>query len=378
MLGIGLMSGTSLDGVDAALVEFKDEQVMLLHFVTKPYTAELKERIFRNLFDQTANLSQISSLNFELGQEFVQAIDLLLAQTPYTYEDIAFVASHGQTIWHDPNAAIPHTFQIGEASVIAYQTNIPVISNFRVMDVASGGQGAPLVPFSEFYQFRSENQSIALQNIGGISNVTYLPKAAKLEDVLSFDCGPGNVMIDYFMKKYFLLPYDEGGKTAFQGRINTDLLRFLMADPYLSKKPPKSTGREQYNMHMMEELALRFDFNKLQKEDVIATITAFTADAIVDSYHRFLPTPDQVIVCGGGSHNEFILARMREQMSSPIKKGEEVGINSDAKEAVAFAVLGYRTFCHLPSNVKEATGAKEDVILGQITLSPRKKHEFRH
>ena len=202
MIAIGLMSGTSLDGVDAALVKIENNQFKLLKFITLNYNQEFKTKIMRNLHDESARLSEICSLNFELGYKFVEAIDKLLEGTRYQYDDISFVASHGQTIWHNPkynNGNIPSTFQIGEPSIITYQTNISTISNFRVMDIAAGGEGAPLVPMSEYMLFKSETKNIILQNIGGISNLTYLPKRCKIDDVIAFDTGPGNIMIDYFV-----------------------------------------------------------------------------------------------------------------------------------------------------------------------------------
>ena len=238
MLAIGLMSGTSLDGVDAILVEITNEKFNQLKFVTLPYDEKFKERIFRNLSDSTAKLSEISSLNFELGYKFVDAIDLLLKDTKYSYKDIEFVASHGQTIWHDPKGnkcenAVSSTLQIGEPSVISYKTGIKTISNFRTMDVAAGGEGAPLVPYTEYILFKSDSQNIVLQNIGGISNLTYLPKKCSIEEVFSFDTGPGNIMIDYFVKKYFNKPYDDGGKIALSGKIINELLEYLKQDKFI-------------------------------------------------------------------------------------------------------------------------------------------------
>lgn len=208
MLAIGLMSGTSLDGVDAILVKIENEKYYPLKFITLPYEKNFKQRILKNTSDFTAKLSEISSLNFELGYKFVEAIDLLLLNTGYMYKDIDFVASHGQTIWHDPNGnkcenAVPSTLQIGEPSVIAYKTGIKTISNFRTMDVAAGGEGAPLVPFSEYLLYRDSQKNIVLQNIGGISNLTFLSKNCSVDDVVSYDTGPGNIMIDYFVNKYF-------------------------------------------------------------------------------------------------------------------------------------------------------------------------------
>lgn len=375
MIGIGLMSGTSLDGVDAILVEIKDNKYNPLKFVTLPYEEEFKKRIMKNLADATAKLSEISSLNYELGYKFVDAIDLLLMDTKYTYKDVDFVASHGQTIWHDPKGekcegAVPSTFQIGEPSVISYKTGIKTISNFRTVDVAAGGEGAPLVPYSEYLLYKSEDKNIVLQNIGGISNLTFLPKKCSIEEVFSFDSGPGNIMIDYFVKKYFDKPYDDGGKIASSGDIIIELLEYLKQDEFLKMAPPKSTGREQYSVEFMEMLAKKFDFNAYDKKDIICTFTYYTAYSIAYHYLNYLKDIDLVIVNGGGAHNNYILDTIRELTNLKIITGEDFGINSDSKEALAFVVMGHQTLLGKPSNVKSVTGAKDYVVLGNITLNP--------
>lgn len=373
MLAIGLMSGTSLDGVDAALVEINDDSVKLLNYQLLKYDDDFKAKLFRNLNKDTAKLDEISNLNFALGYKFVEAIDKVLEGTGYKYDDISFVASHGQTIWHDPKGNPPSTLQIGEPSVISYKTNIKTISNFRVMDVAAGGEGAPLVPFSEYFQFRSDKYNLVLQNIGGISNLTYLSKGCSLDEILSFDCGVGNIMIDYFTKKYFQKPYDEDGKIALSGKVIDEIINELLKDEFIYKNPPKSTGREQYSEAFMEKIAKEYNFNTYPKNDIITTITEFTVQAITYNYKHFLNDIDKIVICGGGSHNRYIVKRIKENFRDvEVMTGEEFGINSDAKEAVAFAVLGYMTLSKKPSNVKCATGAKDDVILGNITLSPKR------
>lgn len=375
MIAIGLMSGTSLDGVDAILVEIKDNKYNPIKFDTLPYTEEFKKRIMKNLADATAKLSEISSLNYELGYKFVDAIDLLLKDTKYTYKDVDFVASHGQTIWHDPKGekcegAVPSTFQIGEPSVISYKTGIKTISNFRTMDVAAGGEGAPLVPYSEYLLYRSEEKNIVLQNIGGISNLTFLPKNCSIEEVFSFDTGPGNIMIDYFVKKYFNKPYDDKGAIASSGDIIIELLEYLKQDEFLKMVPPKSTGREQYSVEFMEMLAEKFNFDAYDKKDIVCTFTYYTAYSIAYHYLNYLKDIDLVIINGGGSHNDYILDTIRELTNLQIITGEDFGINSDSKEALAFVVMGHQTLLGKPSNVKSVTGAKDYVVLGNITLNP--------
>lgn len=378
MIAVGLMSGTSLDGVDAILVEIINDKYYPLKFITLPYDEQFKKRILRNLSDETAKLSEISSLNFELGYKFVDAINLLLKGTNYKYNDISFVASHGQTIWHDPNGckcsgAIPSTLQIGEPSVISYETGIKTISNFRTMDVAAGGEGAPLVPYSEYLLYRDDNKNIVLQNIGGISNLTYLPKNCAIDDVVSFDTGPGNIMIDYFMNKYYHKQYDNNGEIASSGKIINELLEYLKGDQFFKIKPPKSTGREQYSVEYMEYLSDMFDLNQRKKEDVICTLTYYTAYSIAYHYLHYLKDIDLVVISGGGSHNDYILKALKQLTKLKIITGEEFGIDSDSKEALAFVVLGKRTLDGLPGNLKSVTGAKDFVPLGNITISPLKR-----
>ena len=380
MLAIGLMSGTSLDGVDAALVEIINEKFKLIKFITLPYEEEFKKKIMRNLSDDTAKLSEISSLNFELSYKFVESIDKLLEGTPYKYSDIDFVSSHGQTIWHDPKGdkypkdrdfltkQVPSTLQIGCASYINYKTKIKVVSNFRLKDICAGGEGAPLVPFSEFYLYKSDEKNIVFQNIGGISNLTYIKKNGKIDDVISFDNGVGNIMIDYFVNKYYSLPYDKGGKIALSGKVIKPILDYLLEDEYIYLDYPKSTGREKFSSEFMEDLASKLEFDKYNKEDIICTISEFTAYGISYSYNNIIKNIDLAIISGGGSHNEYIMKRVREMTGIEVVTGDEAGVNSDAKEAVAFVVLGYMTLQGKSSNVPSATGAKENVVLGDITV----------
>ena len=380
MLAIGLMSGTSLDGVDAALVEIINEKFKLIKFITLPYEEEFKKKIMRNLSDETAKLSEISSLNFELSYKFVESIDKLLEGTPYEYSDIDFVSSHGQTIWHDPKGdkypkdrvfltkQVPSTLQIGCASYINYKTKIKVVSNFRLKDICAGGEGAPLVPFSEYFLYKSDEKNVVFQNIGGISNLTYIKKKSSINDVISFDNGVGNIMIDYFVNKYFKVPYDKGGQIALSGKVIKPILDCLLEDEYIYLDYPKSTGREKFSSEFMEEIAEKLEFDKYNKEDIVCTISEFTAYGISYSYNNIIKNIDLAIISGGGSHNQYILKRIREMTGIEVITGDDASINSDAKEAVAFVVLGYMTLQGKSSNVPSATGAKEDVILGDITI----------
>lgn len=380
MLAIGLMSGTSLDGVDAALVEILNDKFTLVKFITLPYEENFKKKIMRNLSDETAKLSEISSLNFELSYKFVEAIDKLLENSGFSYEDIEFVASHGQTIWHDPKGdkypkdriyltdQVPSTLQIGTPSYINYKTGIKVVSNFRMKDICAGGEGAPLVPFSEYYLYKSDSLNLVFQNIGGISNLTYLKKNCKVTDIVSFDNGVGNIMIDYFTKKYFSMDFDKNGEIALGANVINELLEYLLKDDFIYLDYPKSTGREKYSVEYMEDLSKTLNFDKYKKEDIICTLAEFTAYGISYSYNNLIKDIDVAIISGGGSHNKYLMKRIKEMTNVKVISGDEALINSDAKEAVAFALLGYMTLNNKTSNVPSATGANKEVILGDITI----------
>lgn len=373
MLAIGLMSGTSLDGIDAALVEIHEQDYKLIEFITLPYGTSFKARILKNTQDASAKLSEICSLNFELGYKFVEAIQVLLKKANKKESDISFVASHGQTIWHNPKQLgnnVPSTMQIGEPSVIAYETNIPTISDFRVMDVAANGEGAPLVPMADYLLYRNPNKNVILHNIGGISNCTYLKKGCTLEDVIAFDTGVGNLMIDYFTNLYFHKPYDEGGKIALSGSIIEEVLQELMEEDFVYRKPPKSTGREQYSIPFMENLRNKMHLDNYKPEDVITTITEFSVVNIVYNYRAFIKDFDLVIISGGGSHNTYIMKRLKELLKCEVTTQDEFGFSSDAKEAIAFVILGHLNLLNKHGNVMGVTGANKPVILGKITKAP--------
>lgn len=378
ILCIGLMSGTSLDGCDAALVKISQnddflskEEFKLIDFITLPYTNDFRNKIKRNLSDDTAKLSEICSLNFELGYVFKDAIDLLLKKNNLAYADIEFIASHGQTIWHSPTAVngnVASTLQIGEGQVISVLTGIKVVSDFRVADVIVGGQGAPLVPMFEYLYFKDNSKNVVLQNIGGIGNLTYLKKDCGLNEVLAFDTGPGNVMIDYYVNKYFHKQYDENGEIANSGDIINLIFNALKEDKFITKNPPKSTGREQYSHEFLEAFANKYQFEMYDKKDIITTITEFTVYSIVYNYKAFLDGVDKVIVSGGGAHNKYIMCRLKEELGDIVFTCDEVGLNSDAKEAFAFAILGYLSLHNRFGNVKKATGAMNNVVLGEVSL----------
>ncbi len=374
MLAIGLMSGTSLDGVDASLVEITcvgtKTEYLEKSFVFVPYTEKLKAKILEVSRLNTSNVQKICSLNFELGYIYKEAVDELLKTSKIDISNITFIAMHGQTIWHNPDKRDGYyssTLQIGEPSVVAYAFNKLVISNFRTMDMAAGGSGAPLVPFVNYILHKSDTQSIALQNIGGISNVTYIRKGATIDDVIAFDTGPGNMLIDQAMRKLYNKEYDENGNIALSGRVNEKVLDYLMQDEYLKRSLPKSTGREKYNDTFLQVILDKMP--NVSKNDIITTITAYTADTIAYAYQKFCPDIDKIVLSGGGARNKYIVKRLKEKMNVEI----EISEKSDSYEAFCFAVLGYHTYMHKPSNMKCVTGANKNVILGNFTYPPREE-----
>ncbi|MBW3493986.1 MULTISPECIES: anhydro-N-acetylmuramic acid kinase AnmK [Bacillus] len=377
----GIMSGTSLDGIDVALVHIEgngvDSKVELIHFTTVPFCNDIKNEIQHALSIENSNVQLICSLNFKLGLCFANAVKEVCKQADLSLKQLDLIGSHGQTIYHQPapeGNIISSTFQIGEPAVIAYETNTSVISNFRTMDMAAGGQGAPLVPYSEVILYRHQTKNRLLQNIGGIGNVTVIPSHLSDKSVIAFDTGPGNMVIDDVCQRLFQLPYDQNGRIAKQGVVVDEILTYCMNHPFLKMNPPKSTGREQFGEEFVSELLKRFE--KHGKENLLTTVTMFTASSIVHHYKEFiLPyyEIDEVILGGGGSYNRTLVEMIRNGLKEEkcaIFIQEDIGYSSEAKEAIAFAILANETHHRNPSNVPSATGAKQSVVLGNITFPP--------
>lgn len=373
MKAIGIMSGTSLDGIDICVVNINqknnDYEYNIYAFETFPYDELLVNKIKECSSLINSNVQKICSLNFEITEAYQKAIDKLIENKVINMDEIAFIAMHGQTIWHNPNKMDGYassTLQIGEPSVLAYKYNKTVISNFRVMDMAAGGSGAPLIPFVDYLLYKNDKKNIALQNIGGIGNVCYLKKNCTIDDVIAFDTGPGNMLIDGAMKLLYDLPYDEGGKIAMSGKICNEVLNEMLSDQYFEMPYPKSTGREKYNDNYLKKVISDIKKYTNKKEDIITTITAFTAYSITKEYETFLGPIDELIVSGGGSHNKYIIKLLEENLKIKVK----VENRTDAFEAFGFAILGHMTMLHKPSNVRSVTGAKKNVVLGTITFPP--------
>lgn len=379
-LAVGLMSGTSIDGIDAALVRIKgygkNTDVELVHFITMPFTKQMEQRIMQCMDVHLSNSALICSMNFELGSLFASAVKTVCKEAGILVEDIDFIGSHGQTIFHLPKQSDGYersTLQIGEPAIIAYETGAAVVSNFRTMDMAAGGEGAPLVPYTEYLLYRSETKGRAMQNIGGIGNVTVLPKQGTLEDVYAFDTGPGNMIIDELCKRLKGVSFDRGGKWASVGKVHEEIVNNWMQMDFFSSQPPKSTGRELFGAQFTDELLRKY--RNLPDQDLIATATYFTALSIADAYRRFIfpkTKIDELIVGGGGSYNDTLLRMLQKLLPEiSVLTQEDLGFSSEAKEAIAFAILANETLHLQPSNAPKATGANEPVILGSITQSPR-------
>lgn len=374
MKAIGIMSGTSLDGIDICLVDIKQindnkYDYILEAFQMYPYSDITKKNIMEASKKETSNVQKITSLNFEIGYQYKDAIEKFIDEFHIELKDIEFIAMHGQTIWHNPDnldGYYSSTLQVGEPSILAYYFNKKIISNFRVMDMAAGGSGAPLIPFVNYVLYNNDKKNIALQNIGGIGNVCYLKKNATIKDVIAFDTGPGNMLIDSAMKKLFNKDYDNAGETAFKGQIVDEVLDELLNDEYLARSYPKSTGREKYSEQMLDEVINKIRLKSFSDYDIITTITAYTAYSIADQYKRFLQDIDEIIVSGGGSHNKYIISLLEKLLNKKVI----VENRTDAYEAFGFAILGHMTLIGKPSNVPSVTGANKHVILGNITNPP--------
>ena len=364
---IGLMSGTSCDSIDAALCEVNpDLSCKLIYGINYKYPPKIREKLFE-IFEGNASVKDICQMNFAVGKCFANACKTIISE----FGKPDFIASHGQTIYHAPEnetidgISLKSTLQIGESSVIANETGCMTISNFREGDIASGGEGAPLVCFADEKWFKPTGKNIAVQNIGGISNVTMISHS---HPTFGFDTGLGNIMIDYCCHKFFNQPYDKDGKIARQGNICESWLDCLLQDEYYFKNPPKTTGREYFNPRYIEN---SLKFAPEDPKDIIATVTALTAKTIVQAYERFiLPDIDieEVVIGGGGAYNPTLMKFLRTYLPDEInlKTHEDYGISNNYKEAMAFALLGYCNYYGIPNNLPECTGASKRTTIGKV------------
>jgi anhydro-N-acetylmuramic acid kinase len=363
---IGLMSGSSCDGVDAALVRIEGTgrglKAELLAFETVPYDEAFKAR----LLDPNLTMRDVLLLNVEVGERLAEAA-LRVRRGIKAHA----VGSHGHTLAHVPpvgESAVAGTLQVGEAAVIAERTGLPVVSDFRARDMAVGGQGAPLVPYVDWLLFGQAEGATACLNIGGIANFTVVQ--SRLEDLLAFDTGPGNMPIDGAVRARTGRHYDANGEMAARGKVVPHLFQRLSSHPFFERRPPKSTGRENFDAPVY--LADTLYDSAMADDDLVATVTAAVAASIADAYRRYIASRHPgapIVVSGGGAHNPVLLARMRETLPGvDIRTSDAHGISVDAKEAFAFAILANETLRGTPANVPAATGARKSAVLGKITL----------
>ncbi len=349
----GLISGTSVDGIDVAVVDV-DEGIKVIATTTVPYPADVREAIL-SVSNAPAHAATIARLNFLLGELFAEAV----RSAGVPLESIDLIGSHGQTIFHEGEPVeflgrkIASTMQIGEAAIIAERTGIETIADFRPSDIAAGGKGAPLVPFLDYQLFRHRAIARVALNIGGIANITVIPAGAGMEDVIAFDTGPGNMVIDALAP-----PFDRNGERARAGQVNRALLEQLLnEDPYYHREPPKACGREQFGAGFVHRTGID-----------VATATELTVRTIALAIGKY-PATEEVIVSGGGAHNSYMMERLATVLKPRITTPAEFGIDGDSKEAILFAVLAYQTHQRRAGNLPSATGARNAAILGKVSYT---------
>lgn len=378
-LVVGLMTGTSADAVDAALVRFRGPGLAataeVVAYRERPYGDPLRREVLEVAGSEELPLERLMRLDAELGEAYAETVLELLRQAQVRPAEVAAIGSHGQTVRHLPrasNGGRALTLQVGSASVLAERTGIMVVSDFRTRDTAAGGEGAPLVPVADWWRFRSERESRVLLNLGGMANVTHLPKGGGLESVVAFDTGPGNAVLDGLMRASTggLAHRDDGGQLAAHGRVNEGLLEELLADPFFQAEPPRSTGRERFGDAYAARLREIGEQLGLTLEDLLATAAELTAVTVADAIGRFLSPRgvEAVYVSGGGVRNATLMVALRRRLDGvTVKKLDELGVAAESKEALAFALLAHLTLSGEPGNVPGATGAEGPAVLGHVT-----------
>lgn len=363
---IGVMSGTSLDGIDVVIAGFENQASPAITAArTFPFTAPLREQLHDLIFSGHTDLLVLGQLDIALGQQYADCVNALLDEAKLGAEDIGAVGCHGQTIFHAPDADYPFSMQIGNGNVIAARTGITTVADFRQRDMVLGGQGAPLVPAFHQALFQHATENRVIVNIGGISNITVLPADNK-QVVFGFDTGPGNTLLDNWINLHRHQKFDENGQWAATGTVNQTLLKRLLADDYFSRAIPKSTGRELFHLDwvraQLAELA-----TSPAPEDIQATLLQFTAISIADAIKQYAPNTNAVYVCGGGAHNSVLMRALDEQLhSQKVSTTSDIGLDPDWVEATAFAWLARQTLHHMPGNLPAVTGASQATILGAI------------
>lgn len=381
---VGLMSGTSTDGIDVAIVKITEMEVNdqleidLVYFNTIAYEPQVKKEILNLCNPETAKLNRLSKMNMLLGYLYAEAVNNAIEKSELNKEDISFISSHGQTIFHQPIKAeigghvVTSSLQIGDINVIAEKTGIPTVGDFRTRDMAAGGQGAPLVPYADYLLFKNEQFGRVLVNIGGISNITMIPKNAAESDVIAYDTGPGNMIMDYFAEQITFgeLTYDKDGLLARSGKVNQQWLKELLQHPYFVEKPPKSTGREVFGKDYAKKLWNQAEDKSIPIEDRMTTVTELTAITLTNEINIYVEKAalKEILISGGGRNNSFLMERIRFHLNKQVvlKGTEEYGIHPEAKEAMIFALLGYQSFKKRTNNLPAATGSTRHVVMGKV------------
>ncbi len=378
MIVIGLISGTSADGIDAACVEVTGAppsvQARLLAFTTLPWSDETRQAIFAAFRPESSSVDRLCALDFVVAERFAEAARAAAEKAGLSLDQVDLIGSHGQTVWHavQPEDPVKSTLQIGQPAVIAERTGVTVVADLRARDVAAGGQGAPLVGYTDYLLLRHPERTRAVQNIGGIANVTVLPVGGGPESVFAFDTGPGNMLIDDATVRATdgALAFDRDGLLGAQGQPDDGLVADLMTHSYFALPIPKTTGREQFGRQFGETLWARGQARGLSANDIIATATQFTAVSIADQYARFVGAVDEVFVGGGGADNPTLMRMLQAALpDARVLRTDDIGMPADAKEAIAFAVLAYETVHARPGNLPSVTGARGPRVLGAITPS---------
>jgi anhydro-N-acetylmuramic acid kinase len=374
---VGLMSGTSVDAIDAAVVEIVEAgdelSVRLLAYDEAPHDEALRARVHALFDPATSRTDELCEVDFLLGEAFAGAAQAALARAGARPD---LVASHGQTVWHQvsPDGRATSTLQLGEPSLIAERLGVTVVADFRPRDVAAGGQGAPLASYPDVLLFSDQTRARAIQNLGGIANVTYLPPGGDPAGALAFDTGPANALIDHAVWRLTggARRYDVDGALAAAGRVDEAILVDLLAEPYFALPPPKSTGRELFGAQMADPVIDRALASGLGPADVVATLTALTVRSVADAYRRFLPRmPDEVVLGGGGSANPTLRAWLADALApAALLDHDDFGLPSTGREAIYFAVLGYQALQGRPNTVPACTGATHAVVMGTIAPGP--------
>lgn len=361
---IGLMSGTSLDGIDAALVRFDEQQPEIIATLYLPYTTDTRQLIQALTQPGYDEIQRMTELDQLLANEYAAAVRNLLEKENIRAAKIRAIGSHGQTLRHYPNAKQPTTLQIGDPNLIAELTGITTVADFRRRDMAAGGQGAPLVPAFHENVFHDQQINRVVLNLGGIANITCLPSKRELP-VLGFDTGPGNTLMNQWIHAHHNHGHDADGRWAASGSVHQELLTAMLADPYFALPPPKSTGTDYFSpAWITQQLA---DFTEIAATDVQATLCELTAVSITDAIKQHAPHTDEVLVCGGGVHNDYLMQRLYSNLAgSKIISTAAVGLDPDYIEAIAFAWLAKQTLHHQPGNLPAVTGARHPVVLGGI------------